>query len=289
MTMDNPYIAALAAAAAAFLLHGIVILARHLLGKAIAKAGRSGPKARTLLSLAASATEFCIYFVALGFILTQFGVSVTTYLASASILGLAVAFGSQGLVQDVVTGLTIVITDIFNVGEMLEVSGQVGIVEDFGMRFTVLRNANGALVYVPNRNIAAVTKYPRRHIRCHVDIVLPEDSALAEQMAEAAERAARILIQQYPAIILRPPSFARADVEDPPRAIFRITFRIWPGRSGPIEGPFRQELLQHMKDLEEDFADWRVAVNTEVEVRNYQADLLQKARALLQFGAQRDR
>jgi small conductance mechanosensitive channel len=286
--MTNPYLISLAAAAAAVLLHGIVILIRYLLNKAISKARRSGPKARTLVSLGASVAEFLIYFVALGFILTQFGVSVTAYLASASILGLAIAFGSQGLVQDVVTGLTIVVTDIFNVGEMLEVSGQVGIVEDFGMRFTVLRNANGALVYVPNRNIAAVTKYPRRHIRYHVDITLAEDAGQADQMAETAERAARILIQQYPAIILRPPSFARVDIEDPPRALFRITFRIWPGRGGPIEGPFRQELLQRMKAIEEDFGDWRVAVNTEVEIRNYQADLLQKARDLLNFGAQRD-
>ncbi|MDH3241555.1 MAG: mechanosensitive ion channel family protein [Alphaproteobacteria bacterium] len=288
MSMSNPYFAALIAAAGAVLLHGIVVLGRYLLGKAIAKTGRSGPKVRTLVSLAASAAEFCIYFVALGYILTQFGVSVTTYLASASILGLAIAFGSQGLVQDVVTGLTIVVTDIFNVGEMLEVSGQVGIVEDFGMRFTVLRNANGALVYVPNRNIAAVTKYPRRHIRCHVDITLAEDSGLAGRMAETAEQAARAIVQQYPAIFLRPPSFARADIEDPARPVFRITFRIWPGRGGPIEGSFRQELLQRMKAIEDDFADWRVSVNTEVEVRNYQADLMQKARALLHFAGRGD-
>lgn len=286
--MTNPYLASLTAAAVALLLHGIVILIRSLLNKMFSKARRSGAKARTLVSLAASAAEFCIYFVALGFILTQFGVSVTAYLASASILGLAIAFGSQGLVQDVVTGLTIVVTDIFNVGEMLEISGQVGIVEDFGMRFTVLRNANGALVYVPNRNIAAVTKYPRRHIRCHVDVTLAEDAGLAERMAEAAERAARSLTQQYPAIFLRPPSFARADIEDPARAIYRVTFRIWPGRGGPIEGNFRQELLQRMKTIEDDFADWRVSVNTEVEVRNVQADLLQKARELLHFAGRSD-
>ncbi len=278
---SNPYVIALLAAAGAVLLHGIVILSRLVLLKAFTKPGHTSSKARTVVSLAASATEFCIYFVALGVVLAQFGVSVTTYLASASILGLAIAFGSQGLVQDVVTGLTILIADIFNVGEMLEVSGQVGIVEDFGMRFTVLRNANGALVYVPNRNIAAVTKYPRRHVRVHVDVTLPEDGAAADEMAAIAEGAARSFTQQFPALFLRPVSFARVKIEDPPRAVHRITFRIWPGRGGPIEGTFRQELLHRMKAVHEDFADWMVAVNTEIEVRNVQADLLTQARELL--------
>lgn len=284
----NPYLLSLLVAAGALVLHLVVILIRQLAIKGFSKAGHTNAKARTLISLAASFTEFCIYFIAIGYILSLFGVSLTTYLASASILGLAIAFGSQGLVQDVVTGLTVVATDIFNVGEMLEISGQVGIVEEFGIRFTVLRNANGALVYVPNRNITAVIKYPRRHIRYHVDITLAEDDETAERMAQAAETAARTFTQQLPAIFLRPPSFARIDIENPPRAIFRITFRIWPGRGGPIEGSFRQELISRMKPLEEDFGDWRVTVNPEVEVRNVQSDLLQRARNLLNFAGGSD-
>ncbi|HSR55720.1 MAG TPA: mechanosensitive ion channel domain-containing protein [Alphaproteobacteria bacterium] len=278
---SNPYMIALLAAVSAVALHGAVILVRHGLQKVFAQRSRTNAKARTLVSLAASTAEFCIYFVALGFILAQFGVSLTTYLASASIIGLAVAFGSQGLVQDVVTGLTILVADVFNVGDMLEVAGQVGIVEDFGMRFTLLRNANGALVYVPNRNIAAVTKYPRRHVRCHVDVALPDDGGDAEALIEIAERAAKSAIQQWPAIFLRPPTFDRIEVGEPPRTIFRITFRIWPGRGGPLEGSLRQELLHRMKAVREDFADWRISINTEIEVRTVQADLLARARGLL--------
>ncbi len=62
--------------------------------------------------------------------------SLKTYLASASIMGLAIGFGSQGLVQDVVTGVTLVFSDLIDVGEMVEISGQTGIVRSIGMRFT---------------------------------------------------------------------------------------------------------------------------------------------------------
>ncbi|MDX1484036.1 MAG: mechanosensitive ion channel [Alphaproteobacteria bacterium] len=282
--MTNPYVLALLSALVAVVLHGVIVVVRHFLLKAFSGATKANHKTRTVVSLVASTAEFVIYFAALGFALLQFGISLTTYLASASILGLAFAFGSQGLVQDLVTGLTILVTDIFNVGEMLEVSGQVGIVEEFGMRFTVLRNANGALVYVPNRNLAAVTKYPRRHIRCCVDIVLPANEDLATQMTAIAEGAAKALTQQYPAIFLRPHSFSSMDVGEPARSIHRITFRIWPGRGAPIEGAFRQELLQRFKALDESFADWMVTVNYEIEVRNVNTDPFKKALDLLHFG-----
>ncbi len=96
-------------------------------------------KSRTVISLIISVLIFVLYFGAGGLTLTKLGVSITTYFASASIIGLAVAFGSQGLVQDVVSGLTVVFTDLFDIGDVVEIGGQVGVVEKFGMRFTVLR------------------------------------------------------------------------------------------------------------------------------------------------------
>lgn len=279
----NAYITALLALAVAVALHGIVVVIRLVLVKIFSAPGRTNSKVRTLISLAASTTEFLIYFIALGYALSGFGVSVATYLASASILGLAIAFGSQGLVQDVVTGLTILVADIVNVGDMLEVSGQVGIVENFGMRFTVLRNASGALVYIPNRNIVAVAKYPRRHIRCHVDVALPEDQEVAERTVKLVEDSAKAFASQFPAIFLRPLSIARVEIKDPARHILRITFRIWPGRSGPIESSFRQQLIHQVKAINEEFADWMVSVNTEIEVRNVPSDPLTKARELLKL------
>lgn len=73
-------------------------------------------KLRIFVSLVESTLVFTIYFGAFGLMLHEFGVSLTAYLASASIIGLAVGFGSQGLVQDVVTGLTLILSDLFQPG-----------------------------------------------------------------------------------------------------------------------------------------------------------------------------
>ena len=94
-------------------------------------------------------------------------------------MGLAVAFGLQGLIQDIVIGLTLVFTDAFDVGDMIELSGsgvsaQVGRVERIGLRFTVLTNFQGQRVFVPNRNIVLVSRFRAGVIRAYVDIQIPE-------------------------------------------------------------------------------------------------------------------
>ena len=73
------------------------------------------------MSLASSVILFATYFVAFGLILRELGLSLKAYLTSASIIGLAVGFGSQGVVQDVVTGVTMVFADLFDVGDMVEI------------------------------------------------------------------------------------------------------------------------------------------------------------------------
>src|SRR5687767_4431636 len=90
----------------------------------------------------------------------------------ASVLGLAIGFGSQGLVQDVVTGLTLIFSDLIDVGDLVEVSGQTGVVRGVTMRFVELENALGGTVFVPNRTISSVINYPRGYVRCFVDVTL---------------------------------------------------------------------------------------------------------------------
>lgn len=149
-------------------------------------AARRYPKVATVTSLVVSALTFTIYFVALGLVLREFQISLTAYLATASVLGLAVGFGSQGLVQDVVIGLTLIFSDALDVGDMVEISGQIGRVDHVGLRFTVLVNVHGQRVYVPNRNIALVGRYRGGCIRAYLDAQVPEgaDEAVIRQIVE---------------------------------------------------------------------------------------------------------
>lgn len=245
--------------------HGLVLAIRGLSRRALGSRLASEAKARTLTGFATSLAVFAIYFGAAGFALGELGVSLATYLAGASVIGLAVSFGSQGVVQDVISGLTVLLTDVLDVGDMVEIGGEVGIVESMGMRFTVLVNAAGARVFVPNRNVAAVVNHPAGFTRVHLDVRLEGDPALAAPLRQLVERTAAEAYRQYRGVVLLPPVVELREDREGSGGILRVEFRIWPGQDATVEGPVRTALVQRLRSLEPAFADWRVSVQRRAE------------------------
>lgn len=225
----------------------------------------SSGKLKSVISLLSSILIFVLYFSAIGLILKELGVSLTAYLASASVVGLAIGFGSQGIVQDVVTGVTLIFSDLYDIGDMVEISGQTGIVRNIGMRFTVLENSFGALVYIPNRTINNVINYPKGYVRCLVDALLPQDKNLAIKFEEIINNVCHALPDQFPGIMILPPSIERKINTSEDKKIIRTKFRIWPNRGAPIETTFKQELLVKLKELDKNYQDWMISVNYEIE------------------------
>lgn len=221
-------------------------------------------KLRTLAGLITSALVFTLYFGTLGFILQEFGVSLTAYLASASILGLAIGFGSQGVVQDVVTGLTVILSDLFQVGDLVEISAQTGIVQRISMRFTILLNPLGAKVFIPNRTLSSVIIYPRGYVRCFTDIRLSNREELSDQMLSQVETVTAGFVENFPGIMRGKPELSAGEQTQSGRGFVRVKFRIWPGRSDPIKEAYKAEIVATMKLLDPDYADWMVSINNEV-------------------------
>jgi moderate conductance mechanosensitive channel len=229
------------------------------------KATASVRKLRTTISLGTSVFVFTLYFLAVGFVLQEFGISMTAYLASASVIGLAVGFGSQGVVQDVVTGLTLIFSNLVDIGEMVNIGGQIGIVSAIGMRFLVLETSHGALVNVPNRTVTNVIAYPRGYVRLICDVSLADDEDLRRQMIALTERLVPSVAEQFPGIMRSPPSVEGVVRTSAGRAFLRLKFRIWPDRVEPISQSFRHELLHGLRKLDSGYAEWMVAMHFEVE------------------------
>jgi small-conductance mechanosensitive channel len=244
----------------------VVIGVRRLSRKVMSlKISSNLSKSKTIASLTTSVIVFTLYFSAFGLILHELGVSITAYLASASILGLAIGFGSQGLVQDVVNGLTIVFSGLFNVEDMVEIAGQVGIVRNFGMRFTLLENSFGAMVYIPNRTITNVVRYPKGYIRGIADITVSADPQIANQIEKKVTTIVNSTSEQLSGILVWPPSIEGRLKTASGKEFLRVKFRLWPGRGAPIETIFKQEVVYALKALDPNYQDWMVTVNYEVE------------------------
>ena len=128
-------------------------------------------KAKTLGAVLKSLLRYSVYFLGVMSILTEFFGTIS--LTFASIGGVAIGFGSQSLVKDIINGFFILFEDHFAVGDYIEIEGKSGIVESVELRVTKLRDLNGDLHTLPNGLINKVTNHSRGDMRMQVAIDLP--------------------------------------------------------------------------------------------------------------------
>ncbi len=218
------------------------------------------PRAATVITILESTLTFAIYFLAFGLILQEFNLSLRAYLASTTVIGLAIGFGSQGFVQDIVIGLTLIFSNLLKVGDVVEVSGQIGRVESVGLRFTILINLHGQRVHLPNRNIGVISQFRGGCIRAYVDFQLP-DGATQKQVSAIINPLASALYKQHRAIVTEEPeSFGIQNTTKGGWRYIRYKFKLWPGQGALIETNFRQMALARLKNTFPDYADWMINI-----------------------------
>jgi small conductance mechanosensitive channel len=135
------------------------IVTRRLTAFTRTQALPSGVRAqqlRTLASVINGVGMFVIFFVALMQVLEVVQINIGPLLASAGVAGLAIGFGAQTLVKDVINGFFILMENQYDVGDIVKISGVSGTVEHLTLRRTVLRDADGALHNVPNSEIKSI-------------------------------------------------------------------------------------------------------------------------------------
>jgi small conductance mechanosensitive channel len=114
-------------------------------------------RAATVESVLGYVTKIAVWLVAGLMILRAMDIAIGPILAAAGIVGVAVGFGAQSLVKDVIGGFFILLEDQVRVGDVVEVGGKAGFVERVNLRMTVLRDLSGNVHYVPNSSIDIVT------------------------------------------------------------------------------------------------------------------------------------
>ncbi|MDP4553186.1 mechanosensitive ion channel family protein [Alkalihalobacillus macyae] len=149
-------------------------------GKVSEKQNMSEGRSNTLMNLAKSIFSYVLIFMAAAIIFETFGFDIKALIAGAGIIGLAVGFGAQGLVSDVVTGFFILLEKQMDVGDYVTAGGFGGIVEEVGLRTTHIRSFDGTLNYVPNREISALSNHSRGNMRALVDIGISYDDNIDE-------------------------------------------------------------------------------------------------------------
>ncbi|NLW16414.1 MAG: mechanosensitive ion channel family protein [Firmicutes bacterium] len=197
-------------------------------------------KAKTLETLLQSGLRYLIYFIAGITILSTLGVKTESVLASAGIVGIAIGFGAQSLVQDVVTGFFIIFEDQFIVGDYIETAGLSGFVEEMGLRVTKLRDFNGVVHILPNSKISNVTNHSRGNRTAMVEIAVPYTADVMSVQALLEETNAE-LAKQLDAIVEGPKILGIVRLS-PAEMVWRIWARTQPMKHWSVEREMRKAL-----------------------------------------------
>jgi len=260
--------------------HLMVVVVRRLFRAVLRSRPAWNTKVRTLSHFASSVIIFILYFAAAGMILHEMGVSLTAYVASATVIGFAVSFGSQGLIQDVITSLTLITSDLLNVGDMVDIGGQVGIVQRIGIRFTVLVNLNGAQVSIPNRNVANVINFERGYMPVFLDARLPQADDKASEALGRLRVVSASSYDQFRGSMLLEPEIANPRATDAGYSFVRIKFRIWPGQGAIVETAIKQTVVLEMRAVDSSYADAMVVVHYREQTEDAGSPLLEPAGAV---------
>lgn len=135
----------------------------------------------TISKLIHNCISYTVNFIAILLILGQFGINLGPIIAGAGVLGLAIGFGAQSLVKDVITGFFIIFEDQFAVGDIVQIDTFKGTVEQIGLRVTRLKSWTGEVHIIPNGSIMQVTNFSMHNTIAVIDVSIAyeADSDLA--------------------------------------------------------------------------------------------------------------
>jgi small conductance mechanosensitive channel len=200
----------------------------------------------TLSKLLDNVLSYVIYFIALMMILSVLGIDVKALLAGAGIVGLAIGFGAQSLVKDILSGFFIIFEDQFSVGDHIRVGQFEGDVEAIGLRTTKIKSWTGELHILPNGTINQVTNFSLNNSVAAIDVAIAYDEDI-----EKAERVIQKLLEKLPEQyedLVKAPELLGIQNLGPTEIVLRIVAETLPMKHFYIARMIRKEVKLKMDE-----------------------------------------
>ena len=210
-------------------------------------------RAETLRHIIRSVSKVVVFVIALILIAEELGYDTSTVLAGFGIVGLAVGFGAQSLVKDVISGFFILLEDQYGVGDVVRIGDFTGVVEHMTLRSTVLRNVEGQVHVVPNGNIQHVTVMTKEWARAVLDVTVRHDGHLGKTF-DALERVAKRLAQDLPDRVLETPSVLGVEKLDDTGITIRSVVKTPPFKHADVMREWRRRVKEEFDRCDIHFA-----------------------------------
>ncbi|MCH8741805.1 mechanosensitive ion channel [Patescibacteria group bacterium] len=202
-------------------------------------------RTKTLAQIFLMAGKIMIMSIVALMILPEFGINIGALLAGLGVLGLAIGFGSQSLVKDIVSGLFILIEDQYRVGDWVNIDGTEGKVEDINLRRTILRGLNGVQYFIIHSTIKKVSNLSKGFSRVDMNIALGYEVNL-DRAIEIINKTGKALAQdtQFRAIITKPPEVLGIENIEGDKVSLRILGDTKPGKHWEVARELRKRIKE---------------------------------------------
>jgi small conductance mechanosensitive channel len=176
--------------------------------------------------------------------LRLFGIDIGPAVAGLGVVGIAVGLGAQALIRDWLTGVFIVLENQFSAGDVIRVAGVEGVVEDFSLRRTTLRDLDGTLHTVPNGQILVASNMTRMWARVHLDINVAADTDL-DRSSDLIDRVG-VDLQADPEWgprLLEPPRVVRVEADSDASVRLKVLGQVRAAEQWAVGAELRRRLL----------------------------------------------
>ncbi len=223
-------------------------------------------RALTLQTLSENVFSYALIFILVATIFNIFGLSVASLIAGAGIVGLAIGFGAQGLVSDVVTGFFLLLEKQIDVNDYVTVGSIDGIVESVGLRTTQLRSFDGTLNYIPNRDITTVSNHSRGNMQALVDIGVSYDEDIDKAIVVLQTACEKVAAENE--MIIEGPDVIGVQAFGASDVTLRIIAKAKNGEQWAVERHVRKAIKEALdaNDIEIPFPH-QVNINKNIEVQ----------------------
>ena len=207
-------------------------------------------RADTLSSVIRWVLRTGILLMAAVMLLAQLGVQIGPIIAAAGVVGLAVGFGAQNLVQDVISGFFLLLEDQVRVGDVVQLNDKSGLVEKITLRMVILRDFAGNVHYVRNGKIDVVTNMTKEYSRCvfEIGVAYREDTDEVTKVIEAIGRD----LQSDPAFkddILEPVEIIGLDEFADSAVVIKARLKTKPSKQWRVKREFNRRLKKQFDEL----------------------------------------
>jgi len=169
-------------------------------------------RASTLCGFTTNAIMILIILLALFMILSEIGIDIGPLLAGAGVAGIAIGFGAQKLISDIVNGLFIILEDYYAKGDVIKVANIAGVVEDINIRRTVLRDLDGVVHIVPNSEITVASNFTKNWARVNLNVSISYGDDINKATKVINSVCSELASEKYyKPMIISPPQAIRVD------------------------------------------------------------------------------